>query len=784
MNNLRISLFSAIIALTSISAIGQTSLNITEIGRLQYTQELSEVRGAVHNGREYALVGVFNGFSIVDLIDPANPTEVFFEPGPTSIWRDPFYHNGYAYCVNESGGGLLIVDMSPLPGNTNLPTSLYTGTQYPWTKAHNMFIDTIAEKAYIFGSDNPNGHDGAIILDISDPANPVDLGVWSDHYIHDGFVRGDTLWASCLEAGTFVVDVSNPTNPIVLTSWDTPSQFGHNVWPSDDNAYCYTTDEVESGFVTAYDMSDYSNIVEVDRVRHPLTENVIPHNTHFFDDYIITSHYRDGLTIHDVTDPANIVLTGYYDSSPLSGGGFNGSWGAWPYLPSGILLNADIEEGLFIFDADYTRAARLEGVVTEAGSGNPINDVQVEVLSTTLIDNTTLFGNYALGTATAGTYTVSFLKGGFIPDTVTGVELVNGQVTTLDVELIPEQSFVFTGIVSDEGTGNPIEGAVVQIQNDLFDYSLVTDADGKYVDSTFFAGDYNINVGLWGYVTECTSASVTGASNAPNFELQKGYSDDFSMDLGWEVSGNAQVGIWERATPIGTPFEGGFSNPDSDAGSTCGTEAYITGNNPGAGVGSNDVDEGETILTSPVMDLTNFTLVPFVVFRYWFFNGGGDGNPNDELLVKLDDGSEITNLVSLQRTNGVNWGSAELPLADYANSTSVRIILETNDILPGHLVECGIDDFEILNVGGIRDNQTNFGINLYPNPSNGDVNVFVPSSVDNLQLRVYDAVGALVMEDSNLTTGTNTVTLNGVPGVYICEFISNGERQVQRLLIN
>lgn len=780
MKNLKSSITSICLIALSIGSFGQDALNVTEVGFLAYGEDLSEVRGAFHNGREYGLVGVFNGFSIVDLNDPSNPTEVFFESGPNSIWRDPFYHDGYAYCVTEGGGGLLIVDMSPLPGNTNLPTTLYTGGQYQWGKAHNMFIDTEAERAYIFGSDNQNGHDGAIIIDISDPTNPVDIGVWSDHYIHDGFVRGDTLWASCLEAGTFVVDVSNPSNPVVLTSWDTPSEFGHNVWPSDDNAYCYTTDEVESGFLAAYDMSDYNNIVESDKVRHPLTENVIPHNTHFLNDYIVTSYYRDGLTIHDVSDPTNIVLTGYFDTSPFAGGGFNGAWGAWPYLPSGLVLVADIEEGLFVMDVDYTRAARLQGNVTEAGTGNPINDVQIEVLSTPMEESSDLFGNYALGTATAGTYSVSFLKGGFIPDTVTGVALVNGQTTVLDVELIPEQSFVFSGFVSEEGTGTPIEGAVVQIQNELFDYSLTTDADGKYVDSTFYAGSYDVRVGFWGYQTICTTATVSGSGSAPDFELTKRYSDDFSMDLGWEVTGSAAVGIWERATPIETTFQGSVSNPGTDAGSPCGDEAYVTGNNPGAGAGSNDVDEGETALTSPSMDLSSFSGQLVVTFDYWFYNGGGDGTINDELLVKVDNGLSVTTVESLQ-PNSNQWNNASIEIDNPTSNT--RIIFETVDALPGHLVECGVDNFEVFQGSGLTEQQTNFGIKLYPNPSNGNVNVFVPSNVDNLYLRVFDAIGALVLENNSLSTGSQSIVLNGAPGLYVCEFTSDDKRQIQRLLI-
>ena len=271
------------------SVSAQNALNITEIGHLSYSEDISEVRGAVHNGREYAFVGVRNGLSIVDVQDPTNPTEVFFAPGASSIWRDPFYHNGYVYCVNQvGGGGLLIVDMNPLPGSTALTSTQYFGSLYPLTEAHNLFIDTANDRLYIFSSDEI---DGAIILDISNPMSPVELGVWNDFYIHDGFVRGDTLWAACLEAGAFVVDVSLPSNPVVLANWNTPNMFAHNIWPSDDNQLCFTTDEVNSGFITGYDMSDLDNVVETDKVRHPLSVGVLPHNTHFINDYLVSSHY-------------------------------------------------------------------------------------------------------------------------------------------------------------------------------------------------------------------------------------------------------------------------------------------------------------------------------------------------------------------------------------------------------------------------------------------------------------------------------------------------------------
>ena len=61
--------------------------------------------------------------------------------------------------------------------------------------------------------------------------------------------------------------------------------------------------------------------------------DVIPHNSHFINDYIVTSYYRDGVTVHDVANKGNMVEVGNFDTSPsFSGDGFNGCWGVYPLV--------------------------------------------------------------------------------------------------------------------------------------------------------------------------------------------------------------------------------------------------------------------------------------------------------------------------------------------------------------------------------------------------------------------------------------------------------------------
>ena len=111
-------------------------LNMSLVGQLPYqdstgfVRELSDIWGYEdENGNEYALVGVFDGFSVVDCSDPANPVEVFFESGPQSTWRDVKVWNDHAYVTTEGGAGLLIVDLSPLPQSSNLTVTYFTGNE-------------------------------------------------------------------------------------------------------------------------------------------------------------------------------------------------------------------------------------------------------------------------------------------------------------------------------------------------------------------------------------------------------------------------------------------------------------------------------------------------------------------------------------------------------------------------------------------------------------------------------------------------------------------------------
>ncbi|MDG2228293.1 MAG: choice-of-anchor B family protein [Flavobacteriales bacterium] len=767
-------------------------LNMSELGYFDvvslHNSDASDIWGYVDgNGNEYAIVGLNDGTSIVDVTDPANPFEVFFEPGMNSIWRDIKTWGNYAYVTTEEPQGLLIIDLSTLPGNSNLTTTYYNGPgNDQWASAHNLFIDENGI-CYIFGANRGNG--GAIMLDLTiDPMNPVELGIVDNWYAHDGVARGDTLYMGHINDGHMSIwDVSDKANPIILGQQVTPGNFSHNLWMSDDGDYIYTTDEITNGYIGEFDISDPTNIVELDRIQSNPGMDVIPHNSHFIDDYIVTSYYRDGVTVHDVSNKGNMVEVGNFDTSPsFSGDGFNGCWGVYPWLPSGNIITSDIENGLHILGVTYNRGSYLEGTVTDASTTAPIFGVTIELVTTIITDQTNIVGDYATGYAVAGSYDIIYSHPAYIADTVFGVSLVSGQVSIQDAQLVPIENFDLLVSVDElANIGTFIPNADVIIENDDFTYSGSTDGNGEIIFSNFYGGTYNVYIGKWGFIEVCGQDVLFGSNDSIySGSLEAGYADFFNLDLGWQVSGAAPDGIWERGVPIGTIAGGSLSNPDMDA-ADCGSKAYVTGNGGGS-AGFDDVDFADAILTSPLMDLSDGGADPIISLDYWWRNFSGQVFANDSLTFIIDDGIDQYKVAEFyQDSDDIIWRSLSIDVTNYTSVlTSIRLIVKTADwdSEGGNLVEAGLDNFRVDYNLNVNEGNMNSDFSVYPNPSNEVFNLTFGDNVpENLIVIIYDVYGKLV-SFSNLKKQDAIINIEHA-GVYTMQIVGENYLGATRKII-
>jgi choice-of-anchor B domain-containing protein len=381
-------------------------------------------------GKEYALVGTSKGLSIVDVSNPKKPFLRYQIPMPNSNWREIKTWKDFAYVVTEApNSGLYIIDLRQLP-DTVLYKTWHGDGAYAGQVVTNHTLTIDDGYLYLFG-----GHfvaQGVVICDLSDPWNPTITGQYNANYIHDGYVRNDTLWGAEMYAGQFsVIDVKDKTNPKLLAVQPTPGAFNHNTWLSDDGQTLYTTDEVLNAPLTAFDIRDLRNVKLLDVYYPSLDPSREVHNVRSIDNYLINPSYGGQLSLVDARFPDNLIELAIVKL------GSSMVWDANPYLPSGTIIATAKNEGLFLYKPVYQRGAYLHGIVTDASTGQPLFDATVTIIETGAADMSEYDGVFKTGSAKSGRYTVEVEKYGFELQTLHNIALTNGQITALNIAMQP-----------------------------------------------------------------------------------------------------------------------------------------------------------------------------------------------------------------------------------------------------------------------------------------------------------------------------------------------------------
>lgn len=353
--------------------------------------------------REYALVTYSSGTAVFDVSDAENPREVGFVNGQNTTWRDlkvyQFWNaadgrwNAHAYVTADNASdGLIIIDLSELPHR--LSRIQYNSDFFA---AHNVFLTDVdystglalspdhPPNLVLAGSNISDGRfrsyslaDPAAPAFIAAPATPANQPGGDRLYMHDAAsmivngTRKDTQCANAAnadhcdvlfdfnESSLDIWDVTLPANPVRLSQLPyTNARYTHSGWPSEDQQFLFIQDELDErdrGLLTTL------RVVSIADLRAPAIvgnwtgpTTAIDHNGFARGNRYYMSNYTRGLTILDISDTANPVSVGRFDTYPSSDGtGFPGNWGVYPFLPSGNLALSDVDSGFYMV-ADNTR---------------------------------------------------------------------------------------------------------------------------------------------------------------------------------------------------------------------------------------------------------------------------------------------------------------------------------------------------------------------------------------------------------------------------------------------
>lgn len=372
------SLFTCLFTFTLLSVIAQpidSSFNMSLLGNWM-VDTLPTRSGITYNdvwgytdcnGREYAIIGSIQRVHFIDVTDPENPSEIAsFEGGGGNVWRDFKVYRDRAYAVSDNADeGMMIFDLSALP-DTIIKTNQ---TIEFFVDAHNIFIDELHGRLHVSGTDEQD----YIIFDLTnDPDNPVLLGrgvLPGGGYHHDAYIRDNIGYLSQEFRGYFIWDFSDPTAPEFLASVPTGG-YNHSSWVTEDGQYAIYAEEVPSGRpLGVVDLTNLDNndISIVETFKFPLEAPVDsmnrPHNPFIRGKYLFVSYYQDGIQIFDIEDPENpkqIAFWDTFENTNYPSRLFDGTWGTYPFLPSGNILVSDIDRGLLIFSADSIDLAPVE----------------------------------------------------------------------------------------------------------------------------------------------------------------------------------------------------------------------------------------------------------------------------------------------------------------------------------------------------------------------------------------------------------------------------------------
>lgn len=350
------------------------SLNINLLAHLNPETDVTGTDGRKYSGcwgwaqtnknREYAIVGTSSQTYFIDVTNPASPVIVDSVKASHAgcTWREIKTYQNYCYIVSDDAppNTFQIVDMQYLPDSVHV---VHNGTTY-FERSHTIFIDNDKMYCGSVTDVSGSGYSTMRVYSLATPTAPLlirkleqDINNTIIDVVHDMYVRNDTVYASCGYKGFHILKLTASNTFSLMQSFTgyAYSGYNHSSWQTDDRKTMVFADEVGAHLpAKVIDVSNFNNITLVDTIRSSYTATA--HNPYIVGNrWCWLSSYQDGLYLYDISNPANTTIYGYFDTQPQTGTtNYSGNWGAYPYLPSKIIIACDMQNGVFILDGDNT----------------------------------------------------------------------------------------------------------------------------------------------------------------------------------------------------------------------------------------------------------------------------------------------------------------------------------------------------------------------------------------------------------------------------------------------
>lgn len=285
--------------------------------------------------------------------------------------------------------------------------------------------------------------------------------------------------------------------------------------------------------------------------------------------------------------------------------------------------------------------------------------------------------------------------------------------------------------------------------------------------------------------------------------------EDFDDNFGqWTlgVSGDdATTGVWVIDLPVASyadPFDLSTICQPGTQHTPNGLYCAVTGNanTTTEGLGTNDIDNGQTTLESPGYDLSGYINPIFTYYRWYINNPPTGANPgNDAWEVQISNNGTDWVQVERTKTSDKSWRRVAFRVTDYvslSNNVKLRFVAEDSltSALPfpdngQSIVEAAIDDIFLYEQGfsGLEEAGIS-GIVVYPNPAEDQVFIdFIAPKSETLTIRIDNALGQQSLQTiQSVNQGTNRLRLSTdqlAAGIYSLTIQSKYSKTTRKLTV-
>lgn len=790
-----------------------TNKNTTLLGTLNPRPgAYSNIWGYAKGGHEYALIGAYEGLSIIEVTNPSSPKEVAFIAGPPSIWRELRVRGDYAYVVTEGSSpanlqGVHIIDLSGLPDTAILVNRFTTGLK--GGTVHTISMEN--QFLYLNGARHPSLPNYVnMILDVTNPVNPVEVGRFEDNYWHDSQALRDTIYAAAIYGqGIQIFDATDKANLKLISQTNYPENFTHNIWPTTDGKFIAQTDEEPNMPLNFWDVTDHSNPKLA--AEYIAGQNAMAHNAHINGTLNHVAYYEDGYRLFDIRNRRAPVEVANFDTDGQAGrsGSFTNVWGVFPYLPSGNVLLSDIEDGLFVISVTPADPGYVTGTITDQ-FGSPVAGVQIHSSLTDPTENRmNVFsledGSFYYGSL-AEKVDLEFSAEGYETLVLSGIDLVPGATQIRQVEM--RKLFqATTSITLKDKNAIPAVNAVTVVSNLTGKYELFTGDQGS-TGLQLPEGIWTILAYYPGYIHLADQVEVNSFEPIEkNYTLTPGISWTFSEPVGfsngeWSVKDQTDKSAFSWKLDNTRNFSSAGSLPGGDHTGDYDSKAFISkARRPSSPAGA----RGVSTLTSPTIDASALT-APAIRYSRLYRPPVSIGAVNDTFHVDIsgDNGSSWVRVNTLTGPDE-NWVTDVIDLtAHFSTFSQIKIRfqnIEGVDQITSPSVRpityAAVDDIQIADGSTWLSEMETTGVpgtdlqllSIWPNPFNPSTTVSWNQRVASpVTLEVFSLTGQRVLVNQSESYGpgihSTSLRLDGfASGLYLVRLQAVGQTVSRRIVL-